>query len=443
VDIRLFPVSINAAYRRLVSHVREADIYERNNRITLILCSIGPAVFGSGISIIVWVIACWNLICMTIGRLKHVLVPPERRFCWMMASYPAAMAVTSALSLNAFTTSMFAKLLPAALFLAPALLLKRYGVGDARIYRQVMAESAAAGAAISAAIAAYAQLFGEFQPEGLAGNPYPFAVSAMIAGTISCMAGGHGGKPALLGFAAFLFACLTAMLSEVRAVMLFIPVAVLLICWQYGPLLREMLTRRAVFALLAVTALAIVPFAPSLMHRIGLVPSEITGFTQGNDTATSIGKRFAMWKGGAPLILEAPLFGHGIQNRGEMLERARLNAGSAPFGVTHFHNFIVNALVDGGLLLAIATLVTLFAPLIYAYDAGRAHPDRGRAFMAAALTAVYAIGGMTGPAFGQDILDALFVFTASAIVFTTRAAPQDDDAARDTSQFQLEADTAK
>jgi O-antigen ligase len=420
-----------------------ADTYERSNCVTLILCAAGPAVFGSAISIIVWVTACWNLICLAIGRLKHALSPPERRFCWMMASYPAAMAVTAALSLNAFTAVMAVKLLPSMLFLVPALLIKRYGSGDARAYRQIMAESAAIGAVISAVIAAYAQLFGEFQPEGFAGNPYPFAISAMIAGTIACMADSHGGKPTLLGCTAFTLACVAALLSEVRAMMLFIPVSAVLIVWQYGPLLRQILTRRAAFALLAVSALAIVPYTPSLVQRIGLVSSEITGFTQDNNTATSIGKRFAIWQGAAPLILEAPLFGHGIQNRGEMLERASLNAGSVAFGVTHFHNFIINALVDGGLLLALATLITLLSPLIYAYDAGRSHPDRGRAFMAAALVCAYAIGGMTGPAFGQDILDALFVFTASAIVFATRPAAGHENAARDFSQFQLEADAAK
>jgi O-antigen ligase len=439
----LFPNSVRGRFGRLISYIRGTDTYERNNCVTLILCMIGPAVFGSAISVIVWVIACWNLICLAIGRLKHVLPPPERRFCWMMAAYPAAAAVTSALSLNAFGASMVSKLLPMALFLAPALLIKRYGIGDAPIYRRIMAESAAIGAIISAAIAMGTQLFGYNQPEGLAGNPYPFAVSAMVAGTISCMAGSKDGKPALLGFTAFLFACLTALLSEVRAVMLFVPVAMLLISWQYGPLLREMLTRRVMFALLAVAALAIIPFTPSLMQRIGLVSSEITSFTQDNDTATSIGKRFAIWQGSAPLILEAPILGHGIQNRSAMLERARLNVGSLPFGVTHFHNFIVNALIDGGLILAFATLITLLAPLIYAYDAGRFHPDRSRVFMSAALVVVYAIGGMTGPAFGQDILDTLFVFTASAIVFSTRPASHRGNAGRDSSQNQLEADTAK
>lgn len=429
--------------RRLTGHLRRADAFERNNCVTLILCALGPAVFGSAISVIVWIIACWNLICLVIGRLTFALPPAERRFCWMMASYPVAMALTSALSLNAFTAMMAAKLLPAALFLVPALLLKRYASGDARVYRQVMAESAAAGAVISAMIAAYSQMFGEFQPEGLAGNPYPFAISAMIAGTIACMADTSGGRPSLLGCAAFTLACLTALLSEVRAMMLFVPVAAVLIIWQFGPLLMHILTRRAAIALLALSALAIVPFAPSLMQRIGLVSSEIAAFTQNNDTATSIGKRFAIWKGAAPLIAQAPLFGNGVQNRSEMLERARINAGSAAFGVTHFHNFIVNALVDGGLILAIATLVTLLAPLIYAYDAGRTHPDRGRTFMAAALVLAYAIGGMTGPAFGQDILDVLFVFMATAIVFTTRPAPQNGNAARYSTQFPFEAGTAK
>jgi O-antigen ligase len=428
VEVELFAFLRHGKIGQIIAASFEGDVFERNNRITLILGSIGPAVLGSVLSIIVWVIACWNLICLCIGRLTHALLPQERRFCWMMACYPAAFALTSVLAPGAFSAAWVSKLLPTAIFLAPPLLIKRYASGDARAYRRILAGGAAIGSFAGAAMAALTQMFGAFQPEGLAGNPFPFAVAVLTVGTISSIADEEDGTPGLLGISAFVFACAAVLLSEERGVMIAIPVAMMLIWRRHRLHLGSLLRQRALIVPLAVTTLTVILFAPELAQRVSLASSEVSKFAQDGDASTSVGKRLALWRTGLSLTAESPLIGHGVQNRKDTLEKARLSVGAAPFGVGHYHNFIVSALVDGGLVLALATLVTIFAPLICAFDSGGSQPDKARAFMAAALVAVYVISGMTGLAFGHDILDTLYVFMASAIVFSTRPSKQSGDA---------------
>jgi O-antigen ligase len=400
------------------------DVFARNNRVSLFLCAIGPAVFGSGISALIWLSILWNLLRLCAGKLRHALTAAELRFCCMMASYPAALFLTSALAPNAFTLDWLRKLAPSLIFLAPALFLKRYAGRDSDSYRRIFVNGALVGAVISAIGAVAVQLFSYSQPEGMAGNSYPFAISAMVAGSMAIMLDARDGRPGLLGFAAFLLSCLTVILSEARAVMICIPVALLLVRWRYGSHLGILLRHRANLAIIALCALALLAFAPALTGRLTLVSTELSRYVHEGDVTTSIGKRLAMWNGSLPIIANAPIFGNGIQNRRAMFAAASQNSGADLYAVNHFHNFVLNALVDGGLVLAIATFVTLLAPLIHSLDAGRQAPDRARTYAAAALVSTYGLSAMTGLAFGHDILDALFVFMASFIVFSSPRSSQ-------------------
>ncbi|RWX58067.1 O-antigen ligase domain-containing protein, partial [Mesorhizobium sp. M4B.F.Ca.ET.089.01.1.1] len=139
--------------------------------------------------------------------------------------------------------------------------------------------------------------------------------------------------------------------------------------------------------------------------------------TTKGDHSTPLGLRVGLWDIGLDAFREAPFFGHGISasrtlSQDGFKERFRTNQ-----GFNHFHNGFLTALVEAGLLGALA-LATIFGVAIWiAARVLRLSADpveRFGATMIVVTVIIYVTGGLTGILVGHDILDStLMVFLVS------------------------------
>lgn len=405
-------------FDRLWRLIGTSDQYARHNYAVVLLLGVGAAVLGSGFTVLVWGCFAWNAVRWALSKLQRPLDKLERRFCMLIAAYPAVILLTSTLNPGAYNGEWFRKILPLVIFAAPAILLKRFGGLPGFRYKRALIAGAIIGCFGSAVVSIATQLLAEFQPEGFAGNSYPFAVAALMNGAFAALALPARHPLSITGMIAFCFAIVTVLLSESRAVMACLPFLLLIVAWRHHWRLGSVLKRRSVLAALVVSVLALAQFAPVIWTRFELVPLEMSRFYRENDTTSSIGKRLAMWEGGWTVAMDAPVFGYGVQNRdGAMAEAANRSSSPDLFGVRHFHNFMLTAMIDGGVVTVLALFVTLLAPLYYAIKSKKPDGDRSRLAMALSLTVTYAVGGLSAIAFGHDILDSMFVYFACFLIF--------------------------
>jgi O-antigen ligase len=403
-------------FARLYRLIRTSDRHAQQNYGVSLLLSVGAAVLGSGFTVLVWGGFVWNAPGWALGRLGAPLDRQQRIFCLLMLAYPAAIVLTSIMNPDAFTAAWFHKVLPLLIFAAPAVLLKRFAGLPPLRYKEILVAGALFGCAVSALVSVGTQLFSEIQPEGSAGNSYPFAVAVLTSGSFAALALPARHPLSAMGVIALCFAIVAVLLSESRAVMASVPILLVIIFWRHNWRLGPVLKRRSILAVLAVSILALLQFAPVIMTRITLVPVELSRYYREHDTTSSLGKRMAMWEGGWSIAKDAPILGHGIQNRDSAMKEAAKRVSSDTFAsVRHFHNFMLTAMIDGGIVAVLAILATLLAPLYYA--AAAPGGDRSRIAMALSLTVIYGLGGLSALTFGHDILDSVFVYFACFLIF--------------------------
>ena len=167
---------------------------------------------------------------------------------------------------------------------------------------------------------------------------------------------------ALLGAAIVL--CNAAMLIQSRTT--YIVLLPLLGYWIYRGVSHRLSGWRMliVSAVLAVVTISALWSTPSIRERmISSISEEVDGYLVSQE-ATSSGIRLWLWQQTLPLIAEAPVFGHGLNQWEPLyLEQMRSIPGSEPFITGHPHQEALLILTEeGGVgLLLFAALLLAFA----------------------------------------------------------------------------------
>lgn len=251
--------------------------------------------------------------------------------------------------------------------------------------------------------------------EGGAGNALVFAtvtviaISVVLAG-IFLMQTRH--RPLLAGLA--LCGVLALILSQSRSplVMLAVNALMLLVIFGPGHWLRRLLVPAVILIVLAGFALSAGVDVPFVSARFEAVASDLAAVREQGNYASSTGIRIALWEIGYDMWKEAPWIGHGRRMAADEMGRRLLDLYGVDRSFTHFHNFMLQALVQYGIL----GLTTLLALLAYGFwlaiNTLRTTTEQERRFGAALMLVVlvtYTGAGMTNIMFGHDILDAVFM----------------------------------
>ena len=135
------------------------------------------------------------------------------------------------------------------------------------------------------------------------------------------------------------------------------------------------------------------------------------------DYFTPLGLRVGLWDIGVDAFREAPFFGHGISASRAISKQGFKKQFHLGQGFNHFHNGFLTALVQAGLVGALALAAIFIVAVWNAIKVLRFSAEPLKRFGATIIVAtviVYVVGGLAGILVGHDILDStLMIFLVS------------------------------
>ncbi|CCV04450.1 conserved membrane hypothetical protein [Mesorhizobium metallidurans STM 2683] len=254
--------------------------------------------------------------------------------------------------------------------------------------------------------------------EGGAGNPIVFATVVCLS-VMVCMAGALSGIERNRGLlvCAALAGTIAILYSGSRIMWLAMLIAGIAVLLIHRRKLRSRNARRLLLVSGAVgLAIAALGFQ-IILERAEFLRSDWEALIAHGDHNTALGFRVAMWQIGLDAFREMPFFGHGVRASGALIKQGFLDQFGMDKGFSHFHNGFLTALVEAGIVGALA-LASIFA--VAARNAARVlrmsvDPiERFGATMIVIVVITYLTGGMVGILVGHDILDSvLMIFLVS------------------------------
>ncbi|TBC34093.1 O-antigen ligase domain-containing protein [Rhizobium ruizarguesonis] len=387
---------------------------DRNNRIAVFLFAILPGLSPNFNSFILLASMVWGAYCLATGSLALNLSRSDRLVAIGMSIYPLVM-IASIFINPPYSEELdwIFRLLP---FFSVWLILPRMrqspdgslvplfilGAGIGMIVTflfsllQIMflMERAEAGTSNAALLGVIGVLFGGI---ALLNVQSPRSVEQRIA---------------ILGYAAGLGCVL---LSGTRSAWLVIPVHVVIFLWYFRKHSFHLSLRSLAITSSLLLAGLIALGSGQVLHRIEALQENLTSLERSDGEITSIGARFALYKGALSAISKDPLTGYGPQNRmasvlAELPENIRPQL---PY--SHVHNGFLTAGIDAGVFGIAALSLMLLTPVIGAWRK-EAGPGRDLAIaLALLLFSSYVITGSFGIMFNQKALDPIFAYLVALI----------------------------
>jgi O-antigen ligase len=380
-----------------------------------VACFFSPPVLGSAVSFAFNGGAVWSVFLLAGKRRRFNIDRPMLFLTMAIYAYCASIVLASIVngSLRA-DLGYFPALIPLLFF---PISYSTWSITEKATLARIatLASAAACFGALALAVFQYHRI--GIRAEGGAGNAIVFATVTCLA-VLLCLAGALSGivkgwKPlalaALAGVAAIIY-------SGSRTIWLALPIAaiaVLLVNRRRSAGTNPM--RLVLVAGAACLVVAAICF-PVIVDRAEILLSDWNALGKG-DHSTALGLRVAMWEIGLGAFREMPIFGHGMSASRMLLQQQLHDQFGIPQGYSHFHNGFLTALVEAGLLGALA-LASIF--VVATRNAARvlrlsSDPlERFGATMVVVTVITYLIGGLTGILVGHDILDStLMVFLVS------------------------------
>ncbi|MBY5806283.1 O-antigen ligase family protein [Rhizobium ruizarguesonis] len=387
---------------------------DRNNRIAVFAFAILPGLSPNFNSFILLASMVWGAYCLATGSLALNLSRSDRLVAIGMSIYPLVM-IASIFINPPYSEELdwIFRLLP---FFSVWLILPRMRQSpDGRLVPLFIL-----GAGIGMIVTF---LFSLLQIMFLMERAEAGTSNAALLGVIGVLFGGIAllnvqsprsveQRIAILGYAAGLGCVL---LSGTRSAWLVIPVHVVIFLWYFRKHSFHLSLRSLVITSSLLLAGLIALGSGQVLHRIEALQENLTSLERSDGEITSIGARFALYKGALSAISKDPLTGYGPQNRmasvlAELPENIRPQL---PY--SHVHNGFLTAGIDAGVFGIAALSLMLLTPVVGAWRK-EAGPGRDLAIaLALLLVSSYVITGSFGIMFNQKALDPIFAYMVALI----------------------------
>jgi len=389
------------------------------NRIAIsgtVACS---AVIGSATSFLVTLAFLWAVIRLVRHDFPLSRVPQARTLALVMALFFAVEALCGFISYNGAPT--LKEIVENFIFLSFLPLYSRLSLTSREDMRDALEAAAVVGAFAALLLSLFQILVLHLRAEGGAGNAVPFAVASTIGYAIVWLGWmrADGRRRTMLVLAICAWGTCIVM-SGTRALwpgLLIVPFVVGLIYRQH--FLSRGVGRAA--AILLVLAACIGLLAANFIEkRVELAVQDVGSALTTDNYSGSFGRRLVIWRVGAELFEQAPVFGQGPGNAQRLLEEGSTALTGVELRYSHYHDVFLNYAVRDGILGILIVLAMILAPLILAARHERDEIGTyGFAFLAG-MEIAFLLSGAMGIMFGQDIMDALFMIsmiTGAYLVF--------------------------
>ncbi len=277
----------------------------------------------------------------------------------------------------------------------------------------ILSSTAACFGALVLAIVQYCWL--GMRAEGGAGNAIVFATVSSLA-VMACLAGALSGieKARGLAICAALAGTIALLYSGTRIIWLAILIAGIAVLLINRQKLKDMNSGHLVL-IVGATGILIAVFGYGIIsERADFLFTDWDSLTAHGDYTTALGLRVALWDIGLGAFREMPLFGHGLGATPLLMKQGFQDQFGMDRGFSHFHNGLLTALVQAGILGAVALAAIFVVAAGNAAKVLRNSTDpveRFGATMIVITVITYLTGGLTGILVGHDILDStLMVF---------------------------------
>ncbi len=296
--------------------------------------------------------------------------------------------------------------------------LARIALSTGRELIEALENGALAGAMLAALIAIFGLAAGTSRPFAFSGNANVFTLANALLFMICVFAARRrGGIQGLVFAAGAMTAAFSVIVGGSRPMVLAMAlVVVVALRLLPAPALRLPRSPGAM-AFLIVLALGLGAVGwNSGMDRIGAIAEDAGAPLQPASASGSLASRLVLWKCGVEIGSRHPLAGAGIAGARDFMRQCSVRDTGRELAFSHYHNMVVDGLAKGGLLQAIAALLTLLMPVWAAFR--WAHPEtaEGRTLsgygkaLIIGIAIVFGLSGSTGLFLGQDVHDALYLF---------------------------------
>jgi O-antigen ligase len=387
---------------------------DRNNRIAVFAFAILPGLSPNFNSFILLASMVWGAYCLATGSLALNLSKSDRLVAIGMSIYPLVM-IASIFINPPYSEELdwIFRLLP---FFSVWLLLPRMRQSpDGRLVPLFIL-----GAGIGMIVTF---LFSLLQIMFLMERAEAGTSNAALLGVIGVLFGGIAllnvqsprsveQRIAILGYAAGLGCVL---LSGTRSAWLVIPVHVVIFLWYFRKHSFHLSLRSLAITSSLLLAGLIALGSGQVLHRIQALQENLTSLERSDGEITSIGARFALYKGALSAISKDPLTGYGPQNRMASVLAELPESVRPQLPYSHVHNGFLTAGIDAGVFGIAALSLMLLTPVIGACRK-EAGPGRDLAIaLALLLFSSYVITGSFGIMFNQKALDPIFAYMVALI----------------------------
>ena len=142
----------------------------------------------------------------------------------------------------------------------------------------------------------------------------------------------------------------------------------------------------------------------------------IQNWDNGDKTYTSSGIRMEMWESSLEAAKNSPWFGYGYRNSNKEVSKYVDSHNHTVAAFTHLHNEYLTNLLAGGLLGLVSLLVMLFAPIVFFYKNLKNQKTYYYASAGILLSIGYATFGFTHIAFGEEHVNAFYIFMLAFVM---------------------------
>lgn len=385
-----------------------------------------PPILGSTVSFLFNGSGIWSVWALLFKKRRW---NPDRP---MLVLSSALYAYCAAYLLSSFVNNSFGRdsshLLSLATFLFFPLSYSTWSIVDKHMLARAI-KLACAAACWGALILALVQFYWlGMRPKGGAGNAIIFASVACLSAMV-CLSAAISTTPKLtaLFVGAATAGTIAVIYSGTRIVWSALPliaITVLLINrrnFRIKHPIHFALILTAISTLIVIIGLQVIP------HRSEQLFSNWIALDEHRNFGTPLGLRVALWDVGFTAFKEMPIFGHGMQATVPIIKKGLHDQFGLDFVFTHFHNGFITALVEAGILGAVALAAVFFVAARNAFVVLRNSNDPNERFGATMIiitVLTYLIAGMTGIIVGHDILDSVlmvFLVTGTYLASGKRA----------------------
>lgn len=177
---------------------------------------------------------------------------------------------------------------------------------------------------------------------------------------------------------------------------------------MYYPRLEKFRSRKIIAISLILVSFLFVVNNEITKNRIEQANSEISNWSEGNGKKTSLGLRLEMWVAGLNAAIDSPLMGYGYRNANEISSQYAKNNQEYIKNFTHLHNEYITTFVSSGLIGLIGLMSLLIVPFVI-FLRGLKN-NFYLSVMGILLCSAYASFGFSHIAFGEEHINAYFIF---------------------------------